>query len=95
MGRTPTVEEREIIEAALRLMQHHKIRSDYALRTVKRDAAKKEWVLDFDGSHPKPDVFMTDSQFFLFLRDKNASNVEVHWAGTNWRTRYAAERKTR
>jgi len=93
LGRAPTAEEREIIEASLRLMERYEIRCDYPLKSVKRDAAKGEWVLDFDGSRPKSGVFATDSQFFLFLRDKNTSYVEVHWAGTNWPTRYPARGK--
>jgi hypothetical protein len=93
LGRSPTVEEREIIKAALRLMQRHEIRSDYPLKSIKRDGAKKEWVLDFDGSKPRTNEFVSDAQFFLFLQGKDAHYVEVHWAGTTWRTRYPAERK--
>ena len=95
LGRTPTIEEREIIETALRLMQLHQVRSDYPLKSINHDTAKREWVLDFDGSHPKPNVFVTDSKFLLFLQAKDSSYIEVRWAGTNWRTRHPAERKTR
>jgi hypothetical protein len=95
LGRKPTVEEREIIEVSLRLMQLHQIRGDYPLKSINYDTAKKEWILDFDGSHPKPNMFVSDSQFSLFLKDRNATDVEIHWAGTDWRTRYPPKRKTR
>lgn len=93
LGRVPTTEEREVIESALRLMQRYLIRSDYPLKSVKRDTAKKEWVLDFDGSRPEPNVSVSDSQYFLFLKNKDANYVEVHWSGTHWRTRHPADTK--
>jgi hypothetical protein len=90
LGRTPTVEEREIIEAALILMQRHQIRTDLPLRSIRRDAAKKEWVLAFDSHHP-------DGGFDLFLTGKDARYVEVRWPLADGRWRYPAEikRKTR
>jgi hypothetical protein len=86
LARVPSTEEREVIESALRLMQRYSIRSDYPLRSVSRDTARSEWVLVFDSRHP-------DAGFELFLTRKDASYVEVHWAGTSWRTRYPAETK--
>ena len=97
LGRVPSAEERKVIEAALGLMDRYAVRCDYPLKSIKRDNAKKEWILDFDGSNPKPNVFVSDSQYFLFLKNKDVNYVEVHWAGTNWRTRYPAaiEKKKR
>ena|ERR1035441_286641 len=84
LGHTPTQEERQIIEAALTLMQRHGCRSDYPLRSIKHDETRKEWVLFFDSG-------VVDGAFHLYLRDKSATWFEVHFAGTTWRTRFPAE----
>jgi len=81
LGRTPTKEERQVIESALALMWRHGCRSDYPLRSIKHDAAAKEWVLLFDSGVP-------DGAFHLYIRDARATWFEVHFAGTTWRTRF-------
>jgi hypothetical protein len=45
LGRMPTKAERDVIEAALPLMQRHGCITDFPLRSVKYDDTKKEWVL--------------------------------------------------
>ena len=81
LGRTPTIQERELIEAALVLMWRYDCRSDYPLRSIKHDDSKSEWILHFDSGVP-------DGGFNLYLRDKRATWLEVNFAGTNWRTRF-------
>src|SRR5438105_2787952 len=70
LGRTPTKDEREVIEAALQLMQRHQLRTDYPLRSIRRDDKAKEWVLLFESRHP-------DAAFTVFLRGKDAEWFEM------------------
>jgi hypothetical protein len=84
LGRTPTPEERAVIEAALTLMRRNRVRSDYPLRTVDYDGTLEEWRLYFDSRHP-------DGAFTVFLRDKTAASFEVHWGLTKGRTKYPME----
>jgi hypothetical protein len=88
LGRTPTKEEREVIEAALPLMWKHGCRSDYPLRSIKLDDAKNEWVLFFNSG-------VVDGAFWLYIHDKNATSFEVHFAGTTWRTKFPEVNKNK
>jgi hypothetical protein len=84
LGRTPTQEERRVIEAALALMGRHGCRSDYPLRSIMHDESPSQWVLLFDSG-------VVDGAFHLYIRDEKATWFEVHFAGTTWRTRFPAE----
>jgi len=84
LGRTPTQDERGVIEAALALMWRHGCRSDYPLRSIKHEKPPNDWVLLFDSGVP-------DGGFQLYLRDEKATWFEVHFAGTSWRSRFPAE----
>ncbi len=83
LGRTPTSQEREIVESTLALMWRHGCRSDYPLRSIKHDDGKKEWVLVFASD-------VADGGLDLYLRDSTATWFEVQFAGTTWRTRFPA-----
>ena len=65
----PTKEELEVIEAAISIMQRHHFIQSYPLRSIFRDEAAKEWVLEFDNRHP-------DCGYEVFLRDKHAEWFE-------------------
>jgi hypothetical protein len=87
LGRTPTKQEREVIEAALSLMQRHWGRTtDYPLRSIKYDDTKKEWVLFFNEGKP-------DAAFWVYLPHKNATSFEVQNVPSNWRTKFPTKGK--
>src|SRR4051794_13174188 len=64
LGRTVTKAEREVIEAALPLMQRHQIPTDYPLTSIRYDKKAREWVLVFDSRRP-------DGAFTIFLSGKD------------------------
>jgi len=70
LGRTPTGEQREVIEAALSLMQRYKIRTDSPLRSVRHNTKAREWMLDFDDG-------TLDGTFTIFLCDKSADWLDM------------------
>ena len=70
LGRTPAREEREVIEAALSLMQGYKIRTDSPLRSIRYDAKAREWKLEFDDR-------TLDGAFTIFMRDKSAEWLDM------------------
>ncbi|MEY2407839.1 MAG: hypothetical protein QOF48_509 [Verrucomicrobiota bacterium] len=86
LGRMPTKAERDVIEAALPLMQRHGCSTDFPLRSVKYDDTKKEWVLFFDEGKP-------DAAFRVFLPHKDSAWFEVQHVPRRWRMRFPAERK--
>lgn len=88
LGRAPTKEEREVIEAVLPLMQRHQVRTDYPLTAIRRDDKAKEWVLVFDSRHP-------DGAFTVFVRDKAADWFEMQPTLLKSRMRFPSERRRR
>jgi hypothetical protein len=88
LGRTPTRDEREVIEAVLPLMQRHQVRTDYPLTSIRRDDKAKEWVLVFDSRHP-------DGAFTVFLRGKDADWFEMQPTLFKSRMRFPPERRRR
>ncbi len=70
LGRTPTEDERKVIERALELMQRYQFPTDSPLRSVWYDRKAKLWYLDFDNGDP-------NGTFTIFLRDKDADSFYV------------------
>jgi hypothetical protein len=85
LGRTPTKEEREVIEAGLLLMQRHRVRTDYPLIAIRRDEKAKEWVLLFDSRR-------ADAALTVFMRGKDADWFEMHTPLLKSRIRFPPER---
>jgi len=65
LGRTPTEDERKVIERALELMQRYQVRSDPPLRSVRHDRKANLWHLHFDNGDP-------NGSFTIFLRNADA-----------------------
>jgi hypothetical protein len=85
LGRAPTKAEREVIEAALPLMQRHQVRTDYPLTSIRHDDKAKEWVLVFDSRHP-------DGALTIFLRGKGADWFEMEPTLLKSRIRFPPEK---
>jgi hypothetical protein len=88
LGRTPTAKEREIIEAALPLMQRHQLRTDFPLRSIRYDDKKKEWELHFAMGKP-------DAAFTIFLRAKDSDRFWMETPLVKGRMRYPPEKRKR
>jgi len=65
LGRTPTEDERKVIERALELMQRYQVRNDPPLRSVRHDRKANLWHLHFDNGDP-------NGSFTIFLRNADA-----------------------
>lgn len=87
LGGTPTKAEREVIEAALSLMQRYQFGKVFPLRSIRRDDTAKEWVLVFDSHHP-------DGALSVFLRNKDADWFEYQPAMLKSRKRFPRDPAT-
>jgi hypothetical protein len=88
LGRAVANDEREVIKAALPLMQRHQVRTDYPLTSIRHDDKAKEWVLVFDSRHP-------DGAFTVFLLGKDADWFEMQPTFPKSRVRFPPERQRR
>jgi len=89
LGRSPSAEEREVIEAALALMVRYQIRTDSPLRSVWHDRKANEWLLHFENGDP-------NGTFTIFLRNSSSDWLELlHTMLASRRIRFPRDRRGR